>query len=84
MVKCAANKQAILSIVEAEQSVSYRPTARMVTAADEGRRELTSRALRLRPGVHLESTSGQSDKSLWSNTIILNKKWEFRVGVYAF
>lgn len=48
MVKYAANKQAILSTVEAEQSVSYRPTALMVTAADEGRRELTSRTLKLR------------------------------------
>lgn len=84
MVKYAANKQAIQSTVEAEQSVSYRPTALMVTAADEGRRELMSRTLKLRPGVHLESNSGQSDKSLWSNTIILNKKREFQVGVYAF
>ena len=41
MVKCAANKQAILSIVEAEQSVSCRPTALIVTSADEGRREHT-------------------------------------------
>ena len=84
MVKCAANKRAILSIVEAEQSVSYRPTALTVTAADGGRRELTSRTLKLKPGVHLQSTSGQSDKSLWSNTIILNKKREFWVGVYVF
>lgn len=58
------NDRAILLIVEAEQSVSYRPTALTVTAADGGRRELTSRTLKLRPGVRLQSTSGQSDKSL--------------------
>lgn len=64
MVKCAANKQVIVSIVAAEQSVSDGTTALMVTEADEGRRELMSRILKRRPGVHLWSTSGQSGKSL--------------------
>ena len=83
MVKCAANKQVFLSIVAAEQSVSNGTTALMVTEADEGRRELTSRTLKRRPGVHLWSTSGQSDKSLWSSTIILNKKGSFEL-VWCF
>lgn len=58
MAQSAANKLVILPPVAAEQSVRYR------SPTDEGSRELPSRTLRLRPGVHLWSTSRQSDRSL--------------------
>lgn len=68
---CKQTGPVVLSTVAAEQSVSYGIPALLVTEADEERRELTSRTLTLRPGVHLWSNSHQSDKSLWSSTIIL-------------
>lgn len=68
---CKQTGPVVLSTVAAEQSVSYGIPALLVTEADEERRELTNRTLTLRPGDHLWSNSHQSDKSLWSSTIIL-------------
>lgn len=55
-------------------NVSYRTTALIVTEADEGRWQLKTRTLKLRPGVHLWSSFVHSDKSVWSTMISLLQK----------
>lgn len=79
MVKYAANKQAILSTVEAEQSVSYRPTALMVTAADEGRQGAHEQDTQTSGRSH---TTGIKTKTSLTNYTVNNsprlKKREFK------